>query len=301
MKICPKCHTQYEDTMSFCLKDGAQLVTETTAPATEVKEPAFTPEQPEPCPVPKKGSGCLKKIIIAAVVVIVGLVALYNYLMGAATYLRVEPNQLVATKGGGGCMVDVDYDGYIWQINHKPDWVEIDEHDRSLNVKVGPNTTGSPREGSITLQSGDHLAQIMIGQNHLATTINISRNKFSFDRSGGTKNVIIQTDGCNWDAQYTDWMTVTKEDGNTLRITCPANSGNYRTGTIKVYEDNVYTTLTVTQSGNCPTCCGAGELNCYHCGGTGQVGYGMYYSQCLLCGGNGKLRCSACSGKGYKE
>ncbi len=299
MKICPKCHTQYEDTMSFCLKDGAQLVTETTAPATDPSVETNKSEPPKPQPKASRFRGCLKRLFITALVLILVAVGIYSYIIDAATYLRVEPNQIVATKGGGECMVDLDYDGYVWHINHKPNWVVIDKYKRAFNIKVNPNATGQPRQGSITLQSGDHLAQVVIAQNHQATMINPSETRLSFDRDGGTETVFVQTDGCYWDAQYTDWMTVKKENSTTLRVTCPANRGNYRTGVIKIYEDNVYTVVNVTQVGNCPTCGGAGEFNCNVCGGTGQANYGFYYGKCYACGGNGKYQCNTCKGGGY--
>lgn len=67
-------------------------------------------------------------------------------------------------KAGGECKVDVDYDGYVWTINHKPDWVNIDERDEYFNITVMPNTTGQDRQGTITVQSGKRLAQVAIGQ-----------------------------------------------------------------------------------------------------------------------------------------
>ncbi len=96
-------------------------------------------------------------------------------------------------------------------------------------------------------------------------------------------------------------MKVSNIANEMLRITAPANTGNYRTGTIKVIEDNFYRVITITQAGNCATCNGNGTISCATCGGTGGVGFGMMYSQCVWCGGNGKLRCSACGGNGYKN
>lgn len=95
--------------------------------------------------------------MITLIVIVIGFVVLLNYIMNAATYLRVEPNMLVADKNGGETVVDVDYDGYVWVINHIPDWIEVEEYEQSFNIKAEENLTGHNREGSITVQSGDFL------------------------------------------------------------------------------------------------------------------------------------------------
>ena len=187
MKECPKCHTQYDVSMNFCTNDGCQLV-DVSAPNSN--------NQPSQSKIKKKG-GCLKKIIV-----VIAMIAFYNYIMNAATYLRAEPNQIGSVKAGGECKVEIDYDGYVWLINHKPDWVDIDENDNDFTVIVNPNQTGQAREGSITIQSGKQLAQVVIKQMGYATRIKASENTLKFSSSGGKETITIATDGCGWKAQF---------------------------------------------------------------------------------------------------
>lgn len=290
MKECPKCHAQYDDGMNFCTKDGCQLV---DAGATFTGEDA-------PRPKVKKKGGCLKKIVVAVVIAVVALVAFYNYIMNAASYLRAEPNQIGAVKAGGECKVEVDYDGYVWFINYKPDWVEIDENENDFTVRVSPNRTGQAREGSITIQSGKQLAQVAIRQMGYATQMRASENSLNFSSSGGRKTLLIGTDGCGWEAQFPDWISVRdEEDGAT--IICQRNTDEYRTGRVTFKEDNVSTTVYITQGGICNVCHGEGEVSCTSCLGTGGFGVGMFYSRCVWCGGAGKFRCSTCDGTGERE
>lgn len=290
MKECPKCHTSYDDSMNFCTKDGCQLVDYT----------ADSSNNNAPQPKSKKKGGCLKKIIVAIIILVVALVAFYNYVMNAATYLRTEPNQIGAVKAGGECKIGVDYDGYVWLINHKPDWVDIDEHDNSFTIKVNPNQTGQAREGSITIQSGKQLAQVLIRQMGYATQIKASENSLKFPSSGGKETINIITDGCRWEAQFPNWISVTNsEDG--VVISCQSNSAEYRTGNIVFKEDNVSTTIYVTQGGLCNDCHGNGETSCSYCWGMGGSNYGMFYTPCVWCGGLGKLKCGACGGSGQRE
>lgn len=295
MKECPICHSRFDDTQNFCTKDGNQLRSVEIQAVTQKSEQLKETN-------PKNNNGCLKKIIIAGVVIIIGLVMLYNYLMNAATYLHVEPNEVLAAKAGGSCKVDIDFDGYIWTINHQPEWIDVDENDKDFEITFTPNQSGQVREGSITIQSGKFLAQVMIKQNAYATIMKASDTSIKFDRSGGSKDITIETDGCSWESeQYPDWITVTKEDATELHIICKRNEDEYRTGTITVREDNACVTIYVTQSGKCNTCHGSGEVSCTSCWGSGGMNLGMYYSSCMWCGGKGKFSCTTCNGTGFRE
>lgn len=192
MKECPKCHTQYDDSMNFCTNDGCQLV---DVSAQSLKNQIRQSQT-------KKKGGCLKKIIVITVIVVIAMIAFYNYIMNAATYLRAEPNQIGSVKAGGECKVEIDYDGYVWLINHKPEWVDIDENDNDFTIRVNPNQTGQAREGSITIQSGKQLAQVVIKQMGYATRIKASENTLNFSSSGGKEAITIETDGCGWEASF---------------------------------------------------------------------------------------------------
>lgn len=302
MKECPICHSKYDDSLNFCTNDGHQLrsVSTSQSPASlaesSVKDKHETQETTQ-----KQNKGCLKKILVFAIVVVIVIVTLYNHMMNAATYLRTEPAAVQVTKGGGSCKIEIDYDGYIWVVNHKPDWVDVKEYDSDFEINVNPNKTGQVREGSITIQSGKQLAQVVIKQNAYATVMKASETSFKFGRSGGSENISIETDGCEWAAEYTNWMTVTKESDSELHIKCPSNSGEYRTGTITVKEDNACVIISISQTGDCNNCHGTGEISCGSCLGMGGMGYGMFYSNCIWCGGKGKIACGVCGGSGVRE
>lgn len=289
MRICPKCHTQYDDSMSFCVKDGCQL------------QEAFSNASNQDVKSNRKKTGCLKKILVIVVVLILGVFLLYRYLMNAATYLRVEPEVLTAAKAGGMGKVDIDYDGYVWTINHMPDWVTIDEYENSFEIKVDPNRSGQNREGSITIQSGKLLAQVIVRQLAYATVIKASEDKLHFEEDGGNEKIILETDGCEWKAQFPQWIEIEEDEQGNLKVICSKNDGEYRTGSIIIQEDNVSTTLFISQGGKCNVCHGEGEIMCSACFGMGSTGFGLYSISCFMCGGSGKIKCGACTGSGYIE
>lgn len=290
MKECPKCHTQYDDSMNFCTKDGCQLVDVSAQSSNNQIRHTQT----------KKKGGCLKKIIVSTVIVLIVIAVLYNYIMNAATYLRTEPNQISSVKAGGECKVEIDYDGYVWLINHKPDWVDVDENDDDFTIMVCPNQTGQAREGSITIQSGKQLAQVVIKQMGLATRIKASENTLKFSSSGGKETITIATDGCGWKAQFPEWISV-RENEDGVVIFCQKNSEEYRTGNVIFKEDNVSTTVYITQGGKCNNCHGSGEITCSSCWGQGGSGIGFYYTRCFWCGGAGQFKCGVCNGSGVRE
>lgn len=300
MKECPKCHTQYDDSMNFCTDCGVALnkVSNQVSVSQSCTSSNRTPETPTVRP--RKG-GCLKKVIIGIVVFVVAFVGFVHYVNNAATYLRVEPNQLVASKGGGKIKVDVDYDGYVWTINHTPDWIDIDENENSFELSVGKNLTGSRREGTITVQSGKLLTQVAIVQSGVATVVRASKSNLKFGKSGGSQTISVETDGCELSAECSDFIQTSFSDDGDLIVRVSSNSDDYRTGQVRVYEDNQSWTITVEQAGKCNICHGTGEISCTWCSGTGTVGYGMFMSSCTSCGGSGSYKCSSCNGTGEKE
>ena len=133
-----------------------------------------------------------------------------------------------------------------------------------------------------------------------ATRIKASENTLKFSSSGGNEKLYIATDGCGREALFPNWISVqSDEDGAALR--CLRNTEDYRTGTVIFKEDNVSTTVYITQGGTCNNCHGDGETSCGNCWGMGGSGYGIFYAQSLWCGGSGKIKCGVCGGSGERE
>lgn len=300
MKECPKCHKHYDDSMNFCTDCGVALNKVSNQVSVSQSCTSSNRTTETPTVRPRKG-GCLKKVIIGIVVFVVAFVGFVHYVNNAATYLRVEPNQLVASKGGGKIKVDVDYDGYVWTINHTPDWIDIDENENSFELSVGKNLTGSRREGTITVQSGKLLAQVAIVQSGVATVVRASKSNLKFGKSGGSQTISIETDGCELSAESSDFIQTSFSDDGDLIVRVSSNSDDYRTGQVRVYEDNQSWNITVEQAGKCNICHGTGEISCTWYSGTGTVGYGMFMSSCMSCGGSGSYKCGSCNGTGEKE
>lgn len=233
MKRCENCKITFSDSVNFCTECGQTLVyVPDTLP--------YDSEENRQKPKRKKKRSIWKVILITLIVIVIGFVVLLNYIMNAATYLRVEPNMLVADKNGGETVVDVDYDGYVWVINHIPDWIEVEEYEQSFNIKAEENLTGHNREGSITVQSGDFLAQVVILQKGQATYIKTSKTSLHFDEDGGRETITVDTDGCDYTVEYSDFLSVSTNDDE-IKIKAYSNSDEYRSGYVTISEDNIRT------------------------------------------------------------
>jgi hypothetical protein len=292
MKRCENCKKNYSDAVNFCTECGRILITVPDSGKYETVDNISMRN--------RKKRPLWKIVLITLGVLFAIFCFLLNSVMDAATYLRVEPSMLVADKSGGEINVNIDYDGYVWTINHFPDWVEIEEYEQSFSVKAANNMSGRNREGSITVQSGDFLAQVVIQQRGQATFIKPSQYSIHFDEDGGTETITIETDGCNSKVDFPDFLLVTSCDNN-IRIKALRNSSEYRSGYVTIKEDNITTRIHITQGGLCNNCHATGSITCAQCAGLGGWGYGMFYSQCWMCGGNGTLQCATCKGSGERE
>ena len=161
--------------------------------------------------------------------------------------------------------------------------------------------TGQNREGSITVQSGKLLTQVVIQQKGFATYMRVSESNLHFDEGVESESVDIDTDGCQWKAQFPDWLSITENLTGGIRIKSQKNTDEYRTGIITIREDNASALIYVSQAGLCNICHGKGEVSCSGCLGMGGFGYGMYYTSCMVCGGDGRIQCATCGGSGKRE
>ena len=176
----------------------------------------------------------------------------------------------------------------------------MDEHDKEFELSFNPNTSGSIRQGTITVQSGNLLAQVELSQNANATFIKPSVSVLKFEKNGGRKTVKVETDGTKWTVEYPKFLDV-ETSGDGFTVDASTNDGDYRQGIVTITEDNVRTSIPFQQAGKCPNCHGQGSMTCTICGGAGSTGYGMYYMQCGWCGGRGSINCAICGGSGEKE
>jgi hypothetical protein len=139
--------------------------------------------------------------------------------------------------------------------------------------------SGSSRTGTMTIAGQTFTAT----QDGLHCTYAISPTSQSFDASGGSKNVSVNTAaGCTWTAvSNAGWVTL----GSNSRVTGPgsisysvsANSGSSpRTGTITIAGQ----TFTVTEAGRCSYTISPNKQSFGLSGGTGTIRVTVSGNEC---------------------
>ena len=314
MKRCPKCNTVYDDTKNFCIKDGTQLVDHS----------GETENQDEPKPEPRrkrkgksgKGRKMFRKIVLALIVIVVALYALSKWALNSATYLRLSPETQIFSRDKQVYTVNVETDGYTWEVIHRPDWVTILNEDTEANllkISVMSNKGGDDREGTIEIKSGKCTAVMQVGQWAKAKKLECDKSELKFKRSPDSdskKTIKVTSDTHDVSASCTSWMTVKWNGATMLNVTCEDNEGYARKGTITITADDLSRTITVRQQGKCKSCKGTGKTGssitiCPYCQ-SGRV-YDIWgnSSICKHCGGVGwkasskRSDCSSCKGTRY--
>ena len=289
MKYCPKCHNEYVDSLNFCTQCGC--------PLEKLEEGSSVPDYRSEASLrttrPRKKGSIWRRLFVAFLVVIALLVGAYNYVSNLTTYMGLNPNRVVAPKGGGKAKVAIEYDGFLWEIKSHPEWVTVHEGSDSFVVDFEKNASGRNRSGIITVQSGKVLAKVAIAQRAAATTVNVSKSVIHFSKAGGVDSLQVRTDGFNWQAEYPGFVTAEKSGDHTLILKAPRNDGYAKSGYLVVNEDYERKIVTIVQGGVCENCKGKGEIVCPICHGNSYS-----YFNCFGCGGRGIQTCNVCEGRG---
>lgn len=244
MKECPLCHTRYDDTQNFCINDGSKLVDVAPQPA---KQQTVTP-----APARENAKSPKKKLLTALVVVALAGLGAYHYINYAATYLRIEPETIHLAKNGAiSQYAGIDYNGYIWKVNHCPEWVNVYKEGKTkLKIMASDNDTGSQREGTITVQSGSQISRANVIQSAFATYIKPSVEELKFPKEGGTKTVEIESDGIGYTFEPIREAKIKVDELRNLTVTVgPLDGITAAWGTnIVLREDNVECTISISQA-----------------------------------------------------
>lgn len=304
MKHCNNCGVDFPDDLAFCTRCGSKLVVCAPNSAETPDNPDNSTTQPLPPTSPakpkKSGKKILKRVLMVIAVLLVLFVLWISHLMNSTTYMALNSNGEVFAKGGGQTEISIDYDGYIWEVSYKPDWVSISEHDNSFTVVCLPNESGSDREDHITVKSGKVVKAVPVGQYGNAQYIRLSESSLTSDMDGGSIYIDMSTDGVGPNISYPKFCEVedASSEGFTLRVN--SNSDYTRSGVVEVTEDNAIARISISQEGKCRECNGHGSRTCPSCGGFGSFSTGFYTTQCFTCGGSGEMKCYSCGGDGIK-
>lgn len=287
MKYCPKCHSEYVDSLNYCTRCGCPLETKEEGTAVPPIPEFSTPR------TPKKKPSLWRRLLVFLAIAIALLIGGYNYLSNLTTYMGLNPNRVLAPKVGGEIKVAVETDGIFWGVEECPEWVDIDEGAKSLVVHFEKNESGHNRSGMIIVKSGKVLARMVVAQSGVATYLTTAKQYVHFDKAGGSDTLRVNTDGGDWQPHSSINWTMKKIDAQTFAISATENPGFAKDEYVYLEEDGQRAYVRVIQGGICPKCKGTGEIVCKVCQGIQRPGY-----KCFFCDGTGTQPCDECQGQG---
>lgn len=182
----------------------------------------------------------------------------------AACGFMLSPTSLSVSPGDSTALLSVSTaTRCYWSVTSGAPWVSITSGASgtgpgSLSLSIAANTTGSPRNGLITV------AGVTLSISQPACSYSATPTTVSFQAGGGTATVSVAAGtGCPWTAQsHASWLSITSGGsgtGNgTVRFNGTASSvPAARSGTLTVAGR----TVVVTQDGKDPDACGAADVS----------------------------------------
>lgn len=307
MKHCGKCNIDFEDHLNFCTQCGNPVTHKEVSVDTENNLEytgnsskdignSVNPKSKIKLSIRK----IIKRTLIVIVLLVVGLTIWGVHLINSTTYLNFNSQGEIFSKSGGCSEVNIDYDGYVWEVNYKPSWIDIDERDNCITINCQPNMGGQDREDHITIKSGKIVQALPVAQYGQARYIRLSEYAVSSDTEGGSIRINVETDGSGFDILYPNFCSICDHDLNGFTLVVNENDEFTRSGILYVKEDEISASIAINQKGKCRDCDGKGKTTCLACWGQGTTGFGMYMMQCFTCGGSGKQRCGMCGATGFR-
>lgn len=305
LRFCTNCGSKLADNASSVADNAPHDINQKPEEAHVSPEPHPKPQQAPKPKTPLSAGKILKRVLLIVVAVLVVLYLVAQHFMNATTYMSLNSNGEIFTKSGGAVTVNIDYDGYYWEVAYAPDWVVVSEMDHEFTIFCQTNDTGMDRKDHITIKSGKVVLQLPVGQCGTTQFIKLSKSTVHSKKKGTSLYVKMETDAIDPQIQCPDFCSIEDLTNEGFTLVVHNNPDYTRNGTVHVHEDHVKASIYVTQEGKCLNCLGKGYFQCQYCNGTGtrvNYGYGYGYSynyDCLYCT-NGSNKCFSCGGDGIK-
>lgn len=159
----------------------------------------------------------------------------------AKAYPYIIPSQGSLVVDGKAQQITTALESNVnYAISVNGSWISVDSHSTtSLVISVTENTTGSVRDGSVTLSANGVTKSISITQR--AANISTTTETLNFDVSGGSKNVTVESEA-SWTSTSSEWIQLSPSSGKagTTQMTVTVaknNSTKQRNGFIYLTID----------------------------------------------------------------
>ncbi|MBU1115315.1 MAG: fibronectin type III domain-containing protein [Bacteroidetes bacterium] len=183
-------------------------------------------------------------------------------------HLSVSPTSLSATSSSGSKTITVTNDGggsIGWSSMGAASWITSISpssgtlsagQSQTVTINYSANSGASRSDDIIILDNNEiYIYQVYLTQSSAPAVLNVSTTSASFGYSGGSSAFSITNSGYNtltWSvSDNASWLSVSPTsgtNGGSVTISCTANSGASRSGTVTVSSNVGSKTISVSQS-----------------------------------------------------
>ena len=135
-----------------------------------------------------------------------------------------------------------------WYCEYEAEWLLVRQQQDKIRVIVDENLAEEQRTNIINLLvDGDIKSKITVKQ--LGTIVQVENNTFTVNSQGDAITIPIQS-SMDWIVEnLIDWCTIQKENNNLIISVLRNFQMSERVGTITINANDLYQTITITQSG----------------------------------------------------
>lgn len=152
-----------------------------------------------------------------------------------ADVLLISQNEVAFPKEGGSATISVACPSE-WHSSVSDSWITAEDEGDCVTITVSANDSGNIKNGTVTLESNSGKKKIAVSQSWSGAVLSLKINgaeELELDSEGEEFIFTVETND-EWEVSSdADWLAIETE-GNLVRVSAAANSGEHREAKITV-------------------------------------------------------------------
>lgn len=152
-----------------------------------------------------------------------------------ADVLLISQNEVAFPKEGGSATISVACPSE-WHSSVSDSWITAEDEGECVTITVSANDSGNIKNGTVTLESNSGKKEITVSQSWSGAVLSLKINgaeELELDSEGEEFIFTVETND-EWEVSSdADWLAIETE-GNLVRVSAAANSGEHREAKITV-------------------------------------------------------------------
>lgn len=152
-----------------------------------------------------------------------------------ADVLLISQNEVAFPKEGGSATISVACPSE-WHSSVSDSWITAEDEGDCVTITVSANDSGNIKNGTVTLESNSGKKEITVSQSWSGAVLSLKINgaeELELDSEGEEFIFTVETND-EWEVSSdADWLAIETE-GNLVRVSAAANSGEHREAKITV-------------------------------------------------------------------